>query len=148
MSNNSDLKRMRDVGPLKMQSGMANETKQEILDQPLLLTFLFGSEARRVLLEWIVRLAENNNYETFSKVDISRETGLSRKTVGEHIDILHQIGLIEADGNKRPRYRVRFPPQDDTQMGDSPLDLVMEFNEFLADHTDFEELYDALKDYS
>jgi len=144
MNEELEVERMGDAGPLKMQSGMANETKLDILDEPMLLTFLFGSESRRVLLEWFIGLAEDEkNYDSFSKTEIHRETGLSRKTVGEHIDILHKMGLIETEGDKRVRYRIPIPFNRST-----PLYQLMEFNDSLADHTNFEELTETLRDYS
>lgn len=112
------------VGPKVPETNKAaNETKQQILDNPTPLTSLLYKPSTVILLDWFTELAANDDHTLYNKTEISDNTGIGRPYVVEHIDRFVAMGLIEEVGENRKRYRV---PEDDPL-----LSMFVDLNEIL-----------------
>jgi len=92
---------------------------------PSYVQILYASEARQLLTDFFLKLDETD--QPLTKQDIIDQTGLQRKTVIEHIDVLVALGIVnENDEHRWTRYKPAIEK--------APYQAVLEANYVLAEY--------------
>jgi hypothetical protein len=85
-------------------TGEGRDTKAARLAHPSGLLYLLQHEAVPILLDAILDLPPGRE---FNKSEFADHAGVTRQTVGNYIDLLLEVGVVEEVPNTNPqRYRV------------------------------------------
>lgn len=80
------------------------DTKEARLAHPSGILRLFRHESVSLLVDALLDLPPNRE---FNKTEFASHAGVTRQTVGSHVDLLLELDLIEAVPNTSPtRYRL------------------------------------------
>lgn len=87
---------------------------QNYQDHPSALHYLFKSEGRQILVDYFLDVATEweEDDEPLTKADIIDATGLDRRSIGKHIDVLIEFGLVETTDNEDSRWDRYYPNVD------------------------------------
>lgn len=89
-------------------TGDAVDTKEARLAHPSGLLYLFRHDAVPILLDAILDLPPNRE---FNKSQFADHAGVTRQTVGNYIELLVEVNVVERVPETRPeRYRVTTSP--------------------------------------
>ncbi|MFC6764808.1 helix-turn-helix domain-containing protein [Natrinema soli] len=101
--------------------------KFEKQNSPTYIRTLYASKARQDLADFFLDLRWSEEYQPLSKQNIIDHTGLQRKTVIEHIDVLVDMGIVnEVKEGRWPKYE----PAVDKET----YQIVLEANQVLGEY--------------
>lgn len=92
------------TGQIDERSASPSDTKQARVDNPSGLLRLTRQESLSILLDAVLDLPPGRE---FNKTEFADHAGVSRQTVGTHIDVLLETAVVEPVSETSPqRYRV------------------------------------------
>jgi len=110
--------------------------REKIAEEPTMIGFLCGTQARRTLLEYLLTEIAAENTDERMTGDIMDDAGLSRNSVTSHLELFVQIGLVTtSEGNKFTWY---------TPTAGSAWELLTDLNQILATEGEHDDEHTAL----
>jgi hypothetical protein len=106
--------------------------KQNYEEHPSALHKLYDSDARQILVDYFLQVGTmwEEDDEPLSKADIVEATGLDRRSIGTHIDVLIEFGIAGVTDNEDTRWERYYPSTE----SDSFWALLNANNELIKSH--------------